>query len=90
MKLSYVKMTFKTPWEEGESRFDIQKTFIPVCQRWEDSCMTVWRHWSKFCFQIFHSNQNFIPNVQLKWELLKCEIRNFTIDYSKNFAKEQK
>ena len=34
--------------------------------------------------------QNFIPNVQLKWELLKYEIRNFTIDYSKKLAKERK
>ena len=40
MKLIYVKRTFKTPWEERESRFDIQKSFIPVCGRWEDSCMT--------------------------------------------------
>ena len=25
--------TFKTPWEERESRFDTQKPFNPVCGR---------------------------------------------------------
>ena len=40
--------------------------------------------------QTFHSNQNFIPNAQLKWELLKYEIRKFTINYSKKLAKERK
>ena len=37
MKLIDVKRTSKTPWEESESRFDIQKSFIPVSGRWEDS-----------------------------------------------------
>ena len=36
----------------------------------------------------FHSNQNFIPNSpQFKLELLKYEIRKFTINYSKNLQK---
>ena len=29
-------------------------------------------------------------NVQLKWELLKYEIRKFTIDYTKHEAKEKR
>ena len=37
--------------------------------------------------QTFHSNLNFIPNAQFKWELLKYEIRKFTINYSKKFEK---
>ena len=40
--------------------------------------------------QAFHSNQKFIPNAQLKWEILKYEIRKFTINYSKRLAKERK
>ena len=40
--------------------------------------------------QTFHSNQNFIPNAQLKSELLKYEIQKFTITYSKKLAKERK
>ena len=40
--------------------------------------------------QTIHSNQNFIPNVQLKWDLLKHEIQKFTINYSKKLAKERK
>ena len=40
--------------------------------------------------QNFHSNQNVIPNAQLKWELLKYENRKFTINYSKKLAKERK
>ena len=47
MKLIYVKRTFKTPWKETESTFKIQKSFIPVCGRWEDSCMT---HSGKFWY----------------------------------------
>lgn len=40
--------------------------------------------------QIFHRNQNFIPNAQLQCKRLKHEIRKFTIKYFKNFAKERK
>ena len=40
--------------------------------------------------QTFQSNQNFISNAQLKWELLNDEIRKFTIKYSKKLAKDQK
>ena len=52
MKLIYVKSTFKTPWEERESRFDIQNSFIPVCGgRWKDSYMTLFRQVLLFfCF----------------------------------------
>ena len=39
---------------------------------------------------LIHSNQNLIPNAQLKWELLKSKIRKFTINYSKKLAKERK
>ena len=45
---------------------------------------------TKNLIQTFHSNQNFISNAQLKWELLKYEIRKFTINYSKKLAKEHK
>ena len=45
---------------------------------------------NKNLIQTFHSNQNFIPNAQLKWELLKYEIRKFTINYFKKLAKERK
>ena len=45
---------------------------------------------TKNLIQAFHSNQNFILNSQLKWELLKYKIRKFTINYSKKLAKEQK
>ena len=44
----------------------------------------------KNLIQTFDSNQNFISNAQLKWELLKYEIRKFTINYSKKLAKERK
>ena len=37
---------------------------------------------TKNLIQTFHSNQNLIPNAQLTWELLKYEIRKFTINYS--------
>ena len=40
--------------------------------------------------ETFLSNQNLIPNAQLKWELLKYEIRKFTINYSKKLAKGRK
>ena len=44
----FVKRTFKIPSKERGSRFDIQKLFIPVCGRLEDSCIT---HLGKFfCF----------------------------------------
>ena len=45
---------------------------------------------TKSQIQTFHSNQNLIPNAQLKRELLKYEIQKFTINYSKNLAKEWK
>ena len=45
---------------------------------------------TKNLIQTFHSNQNLIPNAQLKWELLKYKIRKFTINYSKKLAKERK
>ena len=45
---------------------------------------------TKSLIQIFHSNQNFFLNAQLKWELLKYKIRKFIINYSKKFAKEWK
>ena len=45
---------------------------------------------TKNLIQTFYSNQNFIPNAQLKWELLKYKIREFTINYSKKLGKEQK
>ena len=35
----------------------------------------------KNLIQTFHSNQNVIPNAQIKWELLKYEIQKFTIKY---------
>ena len=37
MKSIYVEITLQTPWKEGESRFDIQKPFIPVCDAIEAS-----------------------------------------------------
>ena len=42
---------------------------------------------TKSLIQTFHSNQNFIPNAQRKWEILKYEIRKFTIEYSKTICK---
>ena len=37
------------------------------------------------------SNENeFISNRQLKWELLKYEVRKFTIKYTKHVAKEKR
>ena len=36
----------------------------------------------------FLSNDISNMNAQLKWELLKCEIRKFTINYTKQKAKE--
>ena len=46
---------------------------------------------TKNLIQTFYSNQNFIPNAQLKWELLKYEIRKFTISYfQKNLQKNGK
>ena len=45
---------------------------------------------TKHLIQTFDSNQKFIPNAQLQWELLKYEIRKFTIKYSKNLAKKRK
>ena len=45
---------------------------------------------TKKFIQTFQSNQNFISNAQLKWELLKNEIQKFTIKYSKKLAKDQK
>ena len=47
------KGPLKTPWEEREGRFDIQKLFIPVCGRWEDSCMTPLRQDLYFFFALF-------------------------------------
>ena len=50
------KGPLKTPWEEREGRFDIQKLFIPVCERWEDSCMTPLRqdlHFFLLCLKSF-------------------------------------
>ena len=29
-----------------------------------------------------------MKNTQTKWEYLKCEIRKFTIDYSKSIARK--
>ena len=40
--------------------------------------------------QTIHSSQNFIPNIQLKWDLLKREIQKFSINYSRKLAKERK
>ena len=45
---------------------------------------------TKNLIQTFHSNQNFITNAQLKWELLKYKIWKFIINYSKKLAKERK
>ena len=45
---------------------------------------------AKNLIQTFQSNQDFVLNAQLKWELLKYEIRKFTINYSKKLAKERK
>ena len=42
----------------------------------------------KNIIQTFHSHQNFIPNAQLKWKLLKYKIQKFTIKYSKKKCKE--
>ena len=42
----------------------------------------------KNLIQTFHSNHDFIPNTQLKWEFLQYEIRTFTTNYSKKLAKE--
>ena len=37
------------------------------------------------------SNENeFLSNCQLKWELLKYEVRKFTIKYTKHVAKEKR
>ena len=45
--------------------------------------------------EIKHPVTSFLSNVsnmnaQLKWELLKYEIRKFTIDYTKRKAKERR
>ena len=45
--------------------------------------------------EIKHPVTSFLSNVsnmnaQLKWELLKYEIRKFTIDYTKHKAKERR
>ena len=45
---------------------------------------------TKNLIQTFHSNQNFTPNAQLKWELLKYQIQKFTMNYSKKPAKERR
>ena len=45
---------------------------------------------TKNLIQTFHSNQNFTPNAQLKWELLKYQIQKFTMNYSKKLAKERR
>ena len=39
-------------------------------------------------FFIFNYTSNM--NTQLKWELLKYQIRKFTIDYTKHKAKERR
>ena len=45
----------------------------------------------KNLIQTFHSNQHFFPNSpQLKLELLKYEIRKFTVNYSENLQKNGK
>ena len=44
---------------------------------------------TKNIIETFHSNQNFIPKEQLKWELLKHEIRKITIKYSKTLEKKR-
>ena len=44
----------------------------------------------KNLIQTFHSNQNFILNAQVKRELLKYEIRKFTINYSKKETDRKK
>ena len=43
---------------------------------------------TKNLIQTFQTNQNFIPNAQLDWELLKYEIRKFTTTYSTILATE--
>ena len=44
----------------------------------------------KNLIQTFHSNQHFFPNSpQLKLELLKYEIRKFTINYSKEWEENK-
>ena len=35
----------------------------------------------KYLIHIFYSNQSFIPNAELKWKLLKYEIRKITVKY---------
>ena len=45
--------------------------------------------------EIKHLVSSFLSNIsnmnaQLKWELLKYEIRKFTIDYTKHKAKERR
>ena len=52
----------------------------------DQNCVTK----TKNLIQIFHSNQIFIPNAQLKWKLLKYEIRKFAINYPMKLAKERK
>ena len=42
---------------------------------------------TKNLIQTFHSNENLIPNAQLKWELLKYEIQKFTINYIQKTCK---
>ena len=38
----------------------------------------------------FYNENEFLSNRQLKWELLKYEVRKFTIKYTKHVAKEKR
>ena len=62
----------KTPCEEGEGRFDVQKPFIPV--------YVLWPHWRTFCYIFFALLEIIFLLWWLKilklWMLRKFELGN--------------